>query len=498
MKGKELFLMVEAISNEKNITQEEVFASLEEALTIATKRRKNIDARVQIDRKTGEFETFRQWQVIKDGDLIIDDGDDDNETEFNPELHIYAKDAGKVKIGDFVFEPLENQIFERITAQIAKQVIIQKVREAERVGVVDNYLQRVGEVVMVSVKHIDKGSIYVDIGGVEGVIHKFDLIPNESVRKNDRLRAYIKEVKSTTRGAQIFLSRTAPEMMIKLFEMEVPEIAEGVIQIIAGARDPGLRSKLAVIAKDKRIDPIGSCIGMRGARVQAVSNELNGERVDIILWDKDPAQFVINAMAPSEVSSIVIDENKNVMDIAVKEDQLALAIGRNGQNIKLASRLTGWKLNVMSVNEAEEKQADETQKVSNKLAEQLGIDADVANVLIEEGFGSVDELVDADAKVLAKIEEFDATMVEELQERANDAQLVQALGDADASKILTSIKGVDEALAQALIESEVISIDGLAELSIDELQDIQDIDTQTASDVIMTARETAGWFDESN
>ncbi len=491
MEGKELFLMVEAISNEKNISKEDVLESLEEALAVATKKRKNIDAHVEIDRKTGEFNTFRQWMVIEDGDNFVDD----DGTEFDTELHIHAKDANGVAVDDFVRKPMETEVFGRIAAQVVKQVIIQKVREAEREVIVEDYTKRVGEVIMVTVKRVDRGNAYVDMGGVDGMISKFDLIPNESVRKNDRLRAYIKEVKSSPRGAQIFLSRTVPEMMIELFEMEVPEISEGVIEVMAGSRDPGLRSKLAVKAKDKRLDPIGSCIGMRGARVQAVSNELNGERVDIILWDEDPAQFVINAMAPAEVSSIVVDEDKNSMDIAVEDDQLALAIGRGGQNIKLASRLTGWKLSVMSVSESDDKQAEENKKTSNKLAEQLGVDSEVAGVLIDEGFGSVDEVADADAASLENIEEFDTTMVEELQERASDAQLVQALGDAESSEVLMSVKGVSEDLAQALIEADIATVDDLAELSIDELLDIQDMDTEEASAVIMTARENEGWFD---
>ena len=491
MEGKELFLMVEAISNEKNISQEDVLESLEEALAVATKKRNNIDAHVEIDRKTGEFNTFRQWMVIEDGESFVDD----DGTEFDSELHIYAKDANDVAVDDFVREPIETEEFGRIAAQIVKQVIIQKVREAAREVVVDDYTKRVGEVIMVTVKRVDRGNAYVDMGGVDGMISKFDLIPNESVRKNDRLRAYIKEVKSTPRGAQIFLSRTVPEMMTELFEMEVPEISEGVIEIMGGSRDPGLRSKLAVKSKDKRLDPIGSCIGMRGARVQAVSNELNGERVDIILWDEDPAQFVINAMAPAEVSAIVVDEDKNSMDIAVEDDQLALAIGRGGQNIKLASRLTGWKLNVMSVNESDDKQAEENQKISAKLAEQLGVDSEVASVLIEEGYGSIDDVADADVSALESIEEFDTSMVEELQERASDAQLVQALGDAESSEVLMSVEGVNEDLAQALIEAEIATVDNLAELSIDELLDIQEMDTEVASAVIMTARENEGWFD---
>ena len=491
MDGKELFLMVEAISNEKNITKDDVIESLEEALAVATKKRNNIEVRVEVDRHTGEFNTFRQWLVIEDGEKFVDD---DGEM-FDPELHIYQADSNGLDIDAFVEEPMESLEFGRIAAQVAKQVIIQKVREAERTVIVDNYTQRVGEVVMVTVKRVDRGNVFVDMGGIDGMISKYDLIQNESIRKNDRLRAYIKEVKSTPRGAQIFLSRTVNEMMIELFEMEVPEISEGVIEIKAGARDPGLRSKLAVKAKDKRIDPIGSCIGMRGARVQAVSNELNGERVDIILWDEDPAQFVINAMAPAEVSSIVVDEEKGFMDIAVEEDQLALAIGRGGQNIKLASRLTGWKLNVMSISDADEIQAKELQKTGEKLAEKLGVDAEVAAVLIDEGYTNLDEIADAESDALSKIEEFDTDMVGELQERAQDAQLVKALTDAESTEILLSVEGVDESLAAALVDAEITTVDALAELSIVEVLEIQDVGNDNASAVIMAAREKEGWFD---
>ncbi|MDE0948883.1 MAG: transcription termination factor NusA [Candidatus Thioglobus sp.] len=491
MDGKELFLMVEAISNEKNITKDDVIESLEEALAVATKKRNNIEVRVEVDRHTGEFNTFRRWLVIEDGEKFVDD---DGEM-FDPELHIYQADANGQDIDAFVEEPMESLEFGRIAAQVAKQVIIQKVREAERTVIVDNYTQRVGEVVMVTVKRVDRGNVFVDMGGIDGMISKFDLIPNESIRKNDRLRAYIKEVKSTPRGAQIFLSRTVNDMMIELFTMEVPEISEGVIEIKAGARDPGLRSKLAVKAKDKRIDPIGSCIGMRGARVQAVSNELNGERVDIILWDEDPAQFVINAMAPAEVSSIVVDEEKGFMDIAVEEDQLALAIGRGGQNIKLASRLTGWKLNVMSISDADEIQAKELQKTGEKLAEKLGVDAEVAAVLIDEGYTNLDEIAEAESDALSKIEEFDSDMVGELQERAQDAQLVKALTDAESTEILLSVEGVEDSLATALVDAEITTVDALAELSIVELLEIQDVGNDSASAVIMAAREKEGWFD---
>ena len=491
MDGKELFLMIEAISNEKNITQEDVIESLEEALAVATKKRNTIDVRVEVDRHSGEFKTLRRWQVIEDGEDFVDDEGE----KFDPELHIYQADANGLPVDSYLEEPMESIEFGRIAAQVAKQVIIQKVREAERTVVVENYSNRVGEVVMVTVKRVDRGNVYVDMGGIDGMLSKYDLIPNESIRKNDRLRAFIKEVKSTPRGAQIFLSRTVNEMLLELFEMEVPEISEGVIEIKAGARDPGLRAKLAVKAKDKRIDPIGSCIGMRGARVQAVSNELNGERVDIILWDEDPAQFVINAMAPAEVSSIVVDEEKGSMDIAVEEDQLALAIGRGGQNIKLASRLTGWKLNVMSLADADDLNAKELQKTGEKLAETLGIDAEVAGVLIDEGYTSLDEIAEAEAEALSEIEEFDSKLVDDLQERAQDAQLVKALNDSEAAEILLAVEGVDDALAMALVDADIHTVNSLAELAIVELLEIQDIGNDSASAVIMAAREKEGWFD---
>jgi N utilization substance protein A len=491
MDGKELFLMIEAISNEKNITQEDVIESLEEALAVATKKRNTIDVRVEVDRHSGEFKTLRRWQVIEDGEDFVDDEGE----KFDPELHIYQADANGLPVDSYLEEPMESIEFGRIAAQVAKQVIIQKVREAERTVVVENYSNRVGEVVMVTVKRVDRGNVYVDMGGIDGMLSKYDLIPNESIRKNDRLRAFIKEVKSTPRGAQIFLSRTVNEMLLELFEMEVPEISEGVIEIKAGARDPGLRAKLAVKAKDKRIDPIGSCIGMRGARVQAVSNELNGERVDIILWDEDPAQFVINAMAPAEVSSIVVDEEKGSMDIAVEEDQLALAIGRGGQNIKLASRLTGWKLNVMSLADADDLNAKELQKTGEKLAETLGIDAEVAGVLIDEGYTNLDEIAEAEAEALSEIEEFDSKLVDDLQERAQDAQLVKALNDSEAAEILLAVEGVDDALAMALVDADIHTVNSLAELAIVELLEIQGIGKDSASAVIMAAREKEGWFD---
>ena len=487
---KELFLTVEAIANEKNISKDDVFASLEEALAVATKRRKNIDAVVKIDKQTQEFKTFRQWLVVEDGVTIIDE-----DTDFNKELHIYKKDAGGLNIGDFLSKQIETEVFSRIAAQIVKQVIIQKVREAEKTVIVDNYLDKIGDVVFVTVKRVDRANVYVDMGGVDGIITKNNLIPNESVRKNDRLKACIKEVKSTSRGAQIFLSRVVFDIMIKLFEMEVPEISDGAIEIMSGARDPGIRSKLAVKAKDRRIDPIGSCIGMGGTRVKAVSNELNGERIEIILWDKDPGQFVINAIAPATVSYIVVDENTKTMDIVVEEDQLALAIGRGGQNVKLASRLTNWKLNVISVSEAEENKVIETKKINDKLAEQLKVDSKVAGVLIEKGFSNVEDVVEANIDTLAKIKEFDANMVGEIKERAEDAQLLQAIGESISNETLMNIKGVDKLLAQALIAADITTVNDLADLSTYELLEIKDIGSNNASAVIITAREQAGIID---
>lgn len=490
MESKELLLIIEAISNEKNISQEDVIKSLEEAITIATKKKDNIHVRVEINRKTFQFDTFRRWLVVADGETFIESA----ETEFDPELHIYQTETDKLDIDSYLEKPIDSLEFSRISTQIIKQVIIQKVYEKERSGIVDNFINRVGDIVSVTVKRIDRGNAYVDIDGVEGMISRFDLIANESIRKNDRLKACIREVKPATRGAQIFLSRTSTEMMIKLFEMEVPEIDDGVIEIKSGAREPGLRAKLAVKAKDKRIDPIGSCIGMRGSRVQAVSNQLNGERVDIILWDEDPAKFVINAIAPAEVKSIVVDEDKSSMDIIVTDENLALAIGRSGQNIKLASRLTGWKLNIMSLNDADELQNKEIEKKGEKLSEKLGIDAEVVNILIEEGYTNLEEIADADAKNLTKIKEFDKNMVEELQERAQDAQLVKAIEDSQTLKDLLKIENIDENLANLLINSDINDLEDLANLSVDEFLEIKKIDKDKASKIIMSAREKQGWF----
>ncbi len=487
MQNKDLFLTIEAISNEKNISSEDIFLALEEALSVTIKKHQHIDARVEVNRNTGEFETYRRWLVVADGTQIIED----SEEVFNEDLHIYKSNIDNLQVGDYKEVKIEPMEFGRIAAQVVKQVVMQKVREAEKSVIAKDYSKKVGEIVAGTVKRIDRGNVYLDLEGVDGIISKKDMIENESVRKNDRIKAYIKEVKSNY-GVQIILSRTDVDMMIELFKIEVPEISEGVIEIKAGARDPGLRSKLAVKAKDRRLDPIGSCIGMRGSRVQAVSNELNGERIDVILWDENPAQFVINAMAPVKVTSIVVDEDKHSMDVAVEDEQLAQAIGKNGQNIKLASQLTGWRLNVMSQSQAYEKQEEENKVIEQKLSDNLGVDEDVAAILVDEGYTSVDEIVDASAEELTQIEEFDENFVEELKDRGQDALLAQALDDDESSNTLIEIKGIDDELAAALVQEGIKDQEALAELSTDELIDIHEIDRDRAEAIIMEAR--APWF----
>lgn len=490
METKDLFLMIEAISNEKNISQEDVFEALEEALSLATKKQKGWNVEININRDTGDFATFRIWQVIGDGESFVnDDGD-----KFDSELHIYKADANGVEVDDFVKEKVESMEFGRIAAQIVKQVIIQKVRAAERSVIIAKYENRIGEIISSIVSKIIKGSVYIDLGGVDGVINRNDIIPNEQLRKGDRIRAYIKEIKESQRGSQVILSRTDNGMLNALFAMEVPEIADGVIEIMKSSRDAGIRSKIAVKAKDPRIDAIGSCIGMRGTRVQAVTNELNGEKIDIVLWDADPVKFVINAIAPAEVSSIVVNKNNYSMDVAFGEDQLAQAIGRGGQNIKLASSITGWKLNAISIEEAENKQNEEEQKSSAKLAGQLGVDQNVASMLIAKGFDSIDSLAFCELEELKKIKGLDSNSISDLQERANDAQLVQALENADSSEVLIAINGVDDELSDTLINAGITTVDSLAELSIDELLDIYQIDREQASSIILAAREAEGWF----
>lgn len=491
MEIKELFLMAEAIANEKNISQEVVFQVLEEALSLATKKQKGWSVRVELDRETGEFSTFRIWQVIDDKENFVDD----DGTPFDPELHIYQKDTDNAEIDSFIEKAIDSIVFDRVAAQMVKQVIIQKVREAERSVIIQKYSNRLGEVISGMVKKIIKGNVFIDLGSIDGMIARADMIPGEMVRKGDRIRFLIKEIKETARGDQIVLSRTADEMLNALFAMEVPEISDGSIEIMAVSRDAGSRSKIAVKARDRRIDPVGSCIGMRGTRINAIINELNGEKIDIILWDVEPVNLAINSIAPAQVSSVVINEDSHSMDLAFAEEELAKAIGRGGQNIRLATNITGWRLNVISESEALEKQQSSEEKVSIKLAEQLGIDKEVAGVLISEGFTTIDEIADSEVDEMIKIEGLTTDIITDLQERAEDARLVQMLDNADASESLIAIDGIDEDLAEILVGADIKNITELADLATDELLEICKLSRQDASDIIIKARESDGWFD---
>jgi transcription termination/antitermination protein NusA len=501
--NKEILMVVDVVCNEKGVAKDIIFEAIELALASATKKRnrEDIESRVAIDRETGDYDTFRCWEVV----------DDDPESLEAPTKQISLSDAKEknpeIEIGQFIEEAMNSVEFGRIAAQAAKQVIVQKVREAERAQVLDAYEDRVGEMVSGVVKRSERSGIILDLGNnAEAFIPREELIPREAIRPGDRIRAHLKEIKpEVTRGPQLFLSRTAPELLIDLFKIEVPEINEGMIDIINGARDPGARAKIAVNANDPRIDPIGACVGMRGSRVQAVSNELGGERVDIILWDENPAQFVINAMAPAEVASIMVDEDEHTMDVAVAEENLSQAIGRGGQNVKLASELTGWELNVMSVEQADEKNEAEAETLQAMFKEELDVDDEMALILVQEGFSSVEEVAYVPEKEMQAIEEFDDELVSELRGRANDIMLTRAiakeekLGDVKPAEDLLTMDGMNETLAFELASKKVITMDDLAELSVDELMDIEPkLDKEDAGKLIMTAR--IPWFesDESS
>ena len=495
--NKEILTVVDVVSSEKGVSKDIIFEAIEAALAMATKKRnrEDIESRVAIDRETGNYETFRCWEVV----------DNEEEIEF-PSRQIKLKDAQEdnpdTEIGQYIEKPMDSVEFGRIAAQTAKQVIVQKVREAERIQVVEAYADRVGEMLSGVIKRVERGSVYLDLGSnAEGFIPREALIPREAVRPGDRIRAYLQEVRSEIRGPQLFLSRIAPELLIELFKLEVPEVNEGLIEIINGARDPGARAKIAVKANDARIDPIGACVGMRGSRVQAVSNELGGERVDIILWDENPAQFVINAMAPAEVSSILVDEDAHSMDIAVEEDNLSQAIGRGGQNVRLASELSGWVLNVMSVEQAEEKNEEEAQVLQKMFMEQLDIDEEMAVILVQEGFSSVEEIAYVPEEEMLNIEEFDTDLVNELRGRARDVMLTRAivneekLIDAHPAEDMLQMDGMEDALAYELAAKGIVTMDDLAELSVDELMEIDGMETERAGKLIMTAR--IPWFEEA-
>ena len=496
--NKEILLVVETVSNEKAVERDVIFGAIEAALASATRKKsgKDIEVRVAIDRKTGDYETFRRW-------LVVDDSE--SQALENPLAEITLEaariDEPDIQVDDYVEEQIESIEFGRIAAQTAKQVIVQKVREAERAKVVEAFQDKVGQLIMGTVKRAERGTVILDLGdGAEALIPRSEMIPKEMVRVGDRLRGLLFDIRTDVRGPQLFVSRNSPEVLMELFRLEVPEIGEGSIELLGAARDPGLRAKIAVLAKDKRIDPVGACVGMRGSRVQAVSNELGGERVDIILWDENPAQFVINAMSPADVVSIIMDEEKNSMDIAVKDENLSQAIGRGGQNVRLASQLTGWELNVMSEEQAEEKSQEEAQKYVERFMEQLDVDEEVALILVQEGFSTIDEVAYVDIDEMLAIEEFDEEIVEELRNRANDAMLTRAiakeetLGDGEPADDLLTMDGMDEQLAHQLAARGMCTMEDLAEAATDELMEIAGMTEERAGELIMTAR--APWFAE--
>ncbi len=494
--NKEILLVVDAVSNEKGVDKEIIFEALEAALAAAARRKNSElwDVRVSINRKTGDYETFRRWKVF---------ADDSREIE-NPEAELRLEDGLDIDKatapGLYVEEPMESAAFGRIAAQQAKQVIVQKVREAERAQVVEQYQDRVGTLVSGVVKRIDRNGIYVDLGSnAEGFVPRTDMIVREQLKPQDRVKAFLKEVRAEPRGPQLFLTRTAPEFLIELFKLEVPEVGQGMIQILAAARDPGIRAKIAVKSNDPRIDPVGACVGMRGSRVQAVSNEIAGERVDIIPFDVNPAQFVINAMSPAEVQSIVVDEERHGMDIAVAEDKLSQAIGRGGQNIRLASQLTGWELNVMTESDAETKSETESKALIASFMKQLDVDENVASILVQEGFSSIEEVAYVPAAELAGIEEFDEDIIKELRNRARDVLLTQAIASEESldaampTEDLLTLEGMSPDLALALARRGVRSREDLADQAVDDLADIEGLSAQEAGDLIMKAR--APWFE---
>jgi N utilization substance protein A len=502
MANKEILLVADVFANEKDIDKEIIFQAIESALEAATiKRYENpIKARVAINRQTGEYLTYRRWQVVEPNPDINGD------VEF-PGSQILLEaaqiDSPDIAVGEFVEEEIDSVEFCRIAAQTAKQVIIQKVREAERRKVVEAYQGRVGELITGIVKRLEKGSVYLDLGGhVEAYIAREDMIPKEPIRMGDRVRGYLKAVRSEPRGPQLFVSRTAPQLVTALFKLEVPEVAEGMIDILAAARDPGSRAKIAVKANDPRLDPVGACVGMRGSRVQAISNELAGERVDIILWNPNDAQFVINALSPAEIQSIVVDEDKHSMDVAVATDSLSQAIGRGGQNVRLATELTGWELNIHDAAQIDQSQDEKTAKAKQEFIDLLDVDEEIADILVEVGLNNIEEIAYIPVEEMLEIEGFDEELVEALRSRAKDALLIKAIASeekiesAEPSQELLAMDGMDAELAQQLAAKGIITVDDLAEQAIEDIIDIHDLSEERAGQLIMKARES--WFAEDN
>ncbi len=497
--NKEILLVVEAVSNEKGVEREVIFQAIEAALEMATRKKATdtIDVKVDIDRKTGDYSTFRRWTVIEDAEAeTLGDAGESKLT-----LTEALVRNPKIKTGESILEPMESIEFGRIAAQKAKQVIIQKVLEAERAQIVNAYKEKVGHLVNGLVRKTTRDFVIVDLGNnVEATLSRSEMIPHEAMRIGDRVRGLLFEIRTDGRGSpQMLLSRTRPEMLMELFKIEVPEIGEELIQVKAAARDPGSRAKIAVKTNDGRIDPIGACVGMRGARVQAVSGELGGERIDIILWDDNPAQLVINAMAPAEVASIVVDEDTHAMDIAVKAEQLSQAIGRNGQNVKLASELTGWTINVMTEEQAKTKAEAEDQKVVELFKEKLGVDDEIAQILASEGFSSLEEIAYVPTQELLEVEGFDQELVDALRERAKGALLTKAIAEEQAleqrepAEDLLTMDGMDKHMAYVLANHGIATREELAEQSVDDLLEIPGLDEKSAATLIMTARKI--WFD---
>ena len=504
---------IDAVSNEKGVPEQEVFEAVEAALVSATKKKHgaNQEFRVSIDPVTGEYTTFRRWLVVEEASLAeaIEDAEPTPEVDADAlalaESTIGLSEAQEkqadVSVGDWIETEIESVEFGRIEAQNARHVIIQRIRDAERNRIAEDFMNRRDRLLTGVVKKTTRESIFVDLGGnAEAVLRREDMLPREAVRPGDRIRAYLLEVNKEARGPQLILSRTCNEMLIELFKLEVPEVGEGIIEIKDCAREPGARSKIAVKTNDKRIDPVGACVGMRGARVQAISNELAGERIDIILWDDNPAQYVMNAMAPAEIVSIVVDEDAHQMEVAVSEGHLSQAIGRNGQNVKLASALTQWTLNVISDTEAKQQSEAEQQRLSQVFVEQLLVEPEVAEVLIEEGFTSIEEIAYVPVQELLQIDGFDEEIVTELRTRAKDRLLTQAIASEEKldahepAEDLFAVEGMDRHLAFTLASRGITTRDQLAELAVDELEDIPDLDAARAAELIMAAR--AHWFVE--
>ncbi len=489
--SREMLLLVDALAREKNVNKEIVFGALEMALASATKKRihDEADVRVSIDRNTGIYDSFRRWQVVADHEYV-------NEYLQIP-LSDAQKDDAEIEVGDFLEEPLEPIDFGRIGAQAAKQVILQRIRDAEREQILQDFLDRKEHVVSGTIKRMERGNAIVEAGKVEALLPRDQMIPKENLRVGDRVKAYLLRVDRGARGPQIILSRTAPEFVIQLFALEVPEISDGLMELKACARDPGLRAKIAVKSNDPRVDPIGTCVGLRGSRVTAVRNEVGGENVDIVLWSADPAQFVIGALSPAEVSSIVVDEEKHAMDVVVDEDNLAIAIGRSGQNVRLASELTGWTINLMTQDESEKRAEAEHAVTRVTFMEKLDIDEELADLLIEEGFSTLEEVAYVPLAEMLEIEGLDEELVNELRNRARNVLLTEAIATEEqlenVSEDLIGLEGMSKEIAAKLAGHDVKTRDDLAELAVDELMEITGIDETRAKELILKAR--AHWFE---